>query len=180
MTSRRARRWWFPGGLLAATLASHGIAPDAHADSPASDDETWLADDSTSGDTAIVDGPTFGNATPLADSSGSGATAGNADSPVFGNATTLADDQLDQLRGGFTLPNGMDIAIGIDIQTTVNGALALRTMMTNLGTGVPVLFVGEGGASASAGGASASAGPEGAVATVPGGGVVRLVTRKKK
>jgi hypothetical protein len=88
--------------------------------------------------------------------------------PMFGGAATLADDDLDELRGGFILPNGMDVAIGIDIQTSVNGVLALRTMLTTADAGLPVMFVGDGSASAN------SAQP-GTAFAMPGGGMVRVV-----
>lgn len=146
MTSRRSNRWWISGGLLIATLAGSGLSSEAHAESP------------LSGDAALADSTVLGEETRL------------AESPMFGGAPPLADNHLDELRGGFILPNGMDVAVGIDIQTSVNGVLALRTMLTTADAGLPVLFVGNGSAAAN----SAQAGT--AVA-IPGGGVVRVVDR---
>ncbi|WP_395397061.1 hypothetical protein [Novosphingobium sp. BL-8A] len=97
-----------------------------------------------------------------------GAAAGNATQaaylpgPVFGSSATLTDAQLDELRGGFELPNGMDVVVGVDIQTLVNGALALRSVL-NTDTGTPVVFVGDGS------GATSSSSSSG---TAAGGGVV--------
>lgn len=146
MIFRRIRRWWYPGGLLAATLASHGLAAEARADSLASED-----------------------APPLADSSGFMDDASLAEGPMFGDAAPLADSTLDELRGGFTLPNGMDVTVGIDIQTMVNGALALRTVMTTADAGVPVLFVGNGSSTA-----TSDAAQGGTAVTLPDGSVVRM------
>lgn len=145
MTSRHARRWWISGGLLIGTLASHGLASEAHAASPVSGDAPPLADR-----------PVFEGETAV------------AETPMFGGASRLEDDALDELRGGFILPNGMDVAVGIDIQTSVNGVLALRTMLTTANAGLPVLFVGDGNA-------SANSAQGGTAVTLPGGGVVRLV-----
>lgn len=146
MTSRCLGRWRYPGGLLAATLASHGLAAEARASSPVSGDAPPLGD-----------GPVIGNDTSL------------VEGPLFGNAARLADDELDELRGGFVLPNGMDVAIGFDIQTTVNGALALRTVMTTADAGLPVLFVGNGGAP------TTDTAQGGTAVTLPNGGVVRVL-----
>lgn len=145
MTSGRSRRWWFSGGWVIATLASQGLASEAHAESPLSSDAPPLADS-----------PVFESETAL------------AERPLFGGAAQLDDDALDELRGGFILPNGMDVAIGIDIQTSVNGVLALRTMVTTADTGLPVLFVGDGST-------TASSVQGGTAVTLSGGGVVRLV-----
>lgn len=56
--------------------------------------------------------------------------ASPAQPPPFTGARTLDDAALDRICGGFLLPNGMDIAIGIQIDTLVNGALALRTVLS--------------------------------------------------
>jgi hypothetical protein len=45
-------------------------------------------------------------------------------------AQALSNEQLATLRGGVLLPNGLDISIGIDIQTLVNGQLALHTVLS--------------------------------------------------
>ena len=52
------------------------------------------------------------------------------DSPTWGVAP-LPDRDLASMRGGILLPNGLDIAIGIDIQTRINGVLALHTVYSS-------------------------------------------------
>jgi hypothetical protein len=49
----------------------------------------------------------------------------------FTEQSRLEDIQLEALRGGFTLPSGASVAVGIDIETTVNGQLALRTQYSS-------------------------------------------------
>lgn len=46
----------------------------------------------------------------------------------------VADDDLASMRGGMLLPNGISIAIGIDIQTRVDGLLALHTVYASEGS----------------------------------------------
>ncbi|TCM16120.1 hypothetical protein EDF56_108108 [Novosphingobium sp. PhB165] len=134
MASWRAGSWWMAGGLLAA-----GIASPSHA----------AADlDSRSG--------------PISPFTEPGKSAMSADRdpgiPLFGAAATLTDSELDALRGGFELPNGMDVVVGVDIQTLVNGTLALRSVL-NSDTGTPVVFVGNGsGAVSSSGTGTGTAG----------------------
>lgn len=52
----------------------------------------------------------------------------------------VPDRELAVMRGGLLLPDGLDIAIGIDIQTRLNGALILHTVYTSDGpnTGIKV------------------------------------------
>lgn len=92
----------------------------------------------------------------------------NAEAPPFPAEARVADDELDRARGGFILPNGMDVAVGIDIQTLVNGTLALRTVLNTADNGLPVVFAGTGGTSSTPSG-------EGNSTVVPGVGVVRVV-----
>ena len=40
----------------------------------------------------------------------------------------LADDRLAVQRGGFSLPNGIDVALTVDTQTAVDGAVVLRSV----------------------------------------------------
>ena len=47
----------------------------------------------------------------------------------FGTAAAVSDEELGSLRGGFELPNGMDVTVGVQIDTRVNGDLALRTVL---------------------------------------------------
>ncbi|WP_380878495.1 hypothetical protein [Sphingomonas sp. DBB INV C78] len=85
---------------------------------------------------------------------------------LFADRERTSEQELDGIRGGFALPNGMDVSIGIEITTLVNGALALRTVLASGGTGTPSVFVGSGGTSA-----TASAGGT----TLSNGNVVRVV-----
>jgi len=40
----------------------------------------------------------------------------------------VLDQDLAQMRGGFSLPNGIDIALAIQTQTKIDGAIVLRTV----------------------------------------------------
>ncbi|UZK67767.1 hypothetical protein [Sphingomonas sp. M1-B02] len=48
-------------------------------------------------------------------------------------AERVPDTLLAQMRGGVELPNGLNVAIGIDIQTRVDGVLVLHTVYTSDG-----------------------------------------------
>lgn len=48
----------------------------------------------------------------------------------FGGVGIVADDRLDDVRGGFLLPNGMDIGLGITVDTLIDGRPALSTVLT--------------------------------------------------
>ena len=41
----------------------------------------------------------------------------------------VGDETLARERGGFSLPNGIDVALSIDTQTAVNGAVVLRSVL---------------------------------------------------
>ena len=58
---------------------------------------------------------------------------GHRDKPFA--AAPVADAELDDMHGKLLLPNGLDVSIGIDIQTRVDGFLALRTIFTTDGPG---------------------------------------------
>lgn len=139
MASWHAGSWWIAGGLLVAGVASPGPA------------------------VADVDAQSFQMSSLMGDDKGTAPAEYETGLP-FGTSATLTDLQLDELRGGFELPNGMDVVVGIDIQTLVNGALALRSVL-NTDTGTPVVFVGDSSGVASSSGAGAAAG---------GGVVVRV------
>jgi len=49
------------------------------------------------------------------------------------DAPRLSDPALAQLRGGISLPNGLQVAIGIDIQTRVDSVLVLHTVYASDG-----------------------------------------------
>ncbi|WP_022681638.1 hypothetical protein [Sphingobium bisphenolivorans] len=42
----------------------------------------------------------------------------------------VSDRSLSSMRGGFELPNGMNVAVGVQIDTYVDNSLALRTVLT--------------------------------------------------
>lgn len=42
--------------------------------------------------------------------------------------------ELARMRGGLLLPNGLDVTLGIDIQTRIDGVLALRTVYASAGS----------------------------------------------
>jgi len=132
MASWRVGSWWIAGGLLLAATASP---------SRAATDE---------GSPSLPDSP------PVQDRAGL-TSAAHEVSPLFGTSATLTDAQLDTMRGGFELPNGMDVVVGVDIQTLVNGTLALRSVL-NTETGTPVVFVGDGTSGGSSSGTGTSAG----------------------
>ncbi len=62
--------------------------------------------------------------------------------PVSYAATIVPDAALDTMRGGFELPNGMDISIGIQVDTMVNGSTVLRTLLTGSDGSTLQVFAG--------------------------------------
>lgn len=52
----------------------------------------------------------------------------------------VADPELAQQRGGFQLPNGVDVALTVQTQTAVDGAVVLRTVF-KADVGTPTLTV---------------------------------------
>lgn len=63
------------------------------------------------------------------------AAPGDAPAPV-------PDRELATMRGGLMLPNGLNVAIGIDIQTRIDGVLALHTIFSSEAQGVRVFTDG--------------------------------------
>ena len=57
----------------------------------------------------------------------------NAPHDVFPAVVRVPDRALARMRGGLRLPDGLDIGIGIDIQTRLNGALILHTIYSSDG-----------------------------------------------
>jgi hypothetical protein len=53
----------------------------------------------------------------------------------FASAETVSDELLDQQRGGFVI-HGMNVNLGADIRTYINGELMLRTTVSWADTGV--------------------------------------------
>jgi hypothetical protein len=52
----------------------------------------------------------------------------HANDGPFGNATRVSDEELAEERGGFVLPNGVDVALAAQIDTARNGELILRSV----------------------------------------------------
>jgi hypothetical protein len=75
----------------------------------------------------------------------------------------VADRELSTMRGGFQIPGGIDVALSVQTDTSVNGALVLRSIF-RADTGVPTLqaFTSRSGSQVStansAGGATVPAG----------------------
>lgn len=92
-----------------------------------------------------------------------------AGAPPFPTRAHIADDALDRVRGGFVLPNGMDVSLGIGIETRLNGVLVLRTELTMADDGLPTVFSGTGGTP------SVTAAGNGTTSTIPGVAVIRVV-----
>nr|WP_089218970.1 hypothetical protein [Sphingomonas laterariae] len=87
----------------------------------------------------------------------------------FPGHRTVPDDDLEDVRGGFDLPNGMAISVGIEITTLVNGALALRTALMPESGATPSVYVGDTTSPAAVSGASG-----GVTVQTPSGGIVRI------
>ncbi len=62
--------------------------------------------------------------------------------PASYAAAIASDAALDSMRGGFELPNGMDISIGIQVDTLVNGSIVLRTLLTGSDGSTLQVFAG--------------------------------------
>lgn len=58
------------------------------------------------------------------------AGCGAACAQSFQSGLAVADGDLDKVRGGFVLPNGLNVGLGITVNTLVDGRLALSTMLT--------------------------------------------------
>lgn len=61
------------------------------------------------------------------------------DSP-FGAAARVSDAELSSMRGGFALPGGIDVALAVQMDVAVDGALVLRTVF-RADQGAPTLAV---------------------------------------
>lgn len=58
------------------------------------------------------------------------AGCGAARAQGFHSGRAVADGDLDKVRGGFVLPNGLDVRLGVTVDTLVDGRLALSTLLT--------------------------------------------------
>jgi hypothetical protein len=64
----------------------------------------------------------------------------------FAAESRVSSEELARMRGGFVLPGGLDISVGLDIQTRLNGVLLLHTVLTTDGpdAGLKVYTDGKG------------------------------------
>ncbi len=77
--------------------------------------------------------------------------------PMFGGAAKVSDAALQTMRGGIALPGGLNIAIGIAIETRVDGVLALRTQFSTETPGIQVYAGGPWAGATASGSATAAA-----------------------
>jgi hypothetical protein len=63
-----------------------------------------------------------------------------AAAPVFPQAQPLSDEELGGTRGGFTLPNGLEVALAVITETRIDGQLAVRSSY-RIDDGAPVVLV---------------------------------------
>ncbi|RYF22802.1 MAG: hypothetical protein EOO77_03385 [Oxalobacteraceae bacterium] len=56
----------------------------------------------------------------------------------------VSDPELETMRGGVQLPNGLNVAIGIDIQTRIDGVLALHTIYSSEGPNAGIRVFSDG------------------------------------
>lgn len=75
----------------------------------------------------------------------------------FGDAVPVGDEVLGRQRGGIRLASGLDVAIGISIETRIGGQLALRTQLSDSASGVQVFTGGPASVTVAP---SATAGPD--------------------
>jgi hypothetical protein len=73
------------------------------------------------------------------------------------NCAAVTDEELTNMRGGVLLPDGLDVDIGIDIQTEVNGVLVLHTVLSTAAPSAQALRVFVGGTAPSNGGSTKAA-----------------------
>jgi hypothetical protein len=68
--------------------------------------------------------------------------------PTLFQSPRVPDRELAKMRGGLNLPNGFDVSFAVDLQTRINGVLALHTSYASDGpsAGLHVYGVGGGGA----------------------------------
>lgn len=63
-----------------------------------------------------------------------------ADTNPFAASTRVSDAELATMRGGFALPNGVDISLAVQTDAAIDGALVLRTVFL-ADQGLPTLAV---------------------------------------
>lgn len=77
--------------------------------------------------------------------------------PMFGGVAKVSDAALQTMRGGIALPGGLNVAIGIAIETRVDGMLALRTQFSTETPGIQV-YAGGSATGMTVAGSTAAAG----------------------
>lgn len=94
-------------------------------------------------------------------------------------AQPIADSRLDTMRGGFDLPNGLSIGLGVTTETRIDGQLVLRTVfaanqgppsLTTFGRDESGELVGIGAAEG-----SPVVGPDGTIRIVSSGNSSRII-----
>lgn len=76
---------------------------------------------------------------------------------MFGGAAKVSDATLQTMRGGIALPGGLNVAIGVAIETRVDGQLALRTQFSTETPGIQVYAGGPAAGMGAPGGTSTTA-----------------------
>jgi hypothetical protein len=87
----------------------------------------------------------------------------NAPRTLF-DSPRVPDRELARMRGGFNLPNGFDVSFAIDLQTRINGVLAVQTSYHSDGPDAGLHVYGPDGAPAGS--------PAGTPVSQPGSNVV--------
>ena len=88
-----------------------------------------------------------------------------ATSGPFG--TPVAEAELETARGGFRLPSGIDVALTVQTQTAIDGAVVLRTeFRANQGAPQFAVFVPKAGETVAAGGTRAASASGGSLPAV--------------
>ena len=88
--------------------------------------------------------------------------------PAPYTATPVPDPALADQRGGFRLPNGVDVALTVETQTAINGAVVLKTVF-RADQGPPTLtaYVPKAGTTVAAGNSSGTGGATTGTTTAP-------------
>jgi hypothetical protein len=67
--------------------------------------------------------------------------------PSLFQSPRVPDRELAKMRGGLNLPNGFDVSFAVDLQTRINGVLALHTSYASDGPSAGLRVYGVGGGS---------------------------------
>jgi hypothetical protein len=72
--------------------------------------------------------------------------------PSLFDSPRVSDADLADMRGGFNLPDGLNVAIGIDVETRIDGVLALHTVYNSDGPDAGIhAYAGDSGPASSGG-----------------------------